>query len=144
MAILSGDYEPKLDTVKLGDIYRITVKNSFNQAVEQSVYDIELLQNKVYSINELCELIGNVVEAKVTHDDENIYVRRQYVLRKHAKLNTNITIHYSEVSPIWHDPKGKIMYMNFDPAVSNPIHKQFTKAVSVPYGSIKHNSRNNP
>lgn len=144
MAILSGDYEPQLDTVKLGDVYRITVKNSFNQAVGQSVHDIELLRTKVYSIDELCELIGNVVEAKVTHDNENIYVCRQYVLRKHAYLNTNITIHYSEVSPIWTGPKGRIMYMNFDPAVANPIHEQFTKTVSVPYGSIKHNSRNNP
>lgn len=139
MAILSGDYEPKLDTIKLGDAYNITVKNSFNQAIEQAVHNIELLQDRVYSMRELCELIENVVEARVTHDDDNIYIRRQYVLRKHAHLNTDITIHYSGVTPMWTGSRGKIMYMDFISRVDNPIPKQFMKKVSVPYGTIKHN-----
>lgn len=141
MAILSEQYEPQLDTIKLGDVYHITVKNGYNNRHEQTIHNIELLKGKRYPIDELCEIIQDKVEAKVTHDDNNIYVRRRYVLRKHAHLNTDITIHYSGVMGL-QMPTGKLVYMDFKPnaIITGPkMSEKFNRMVQGNYyGSIKH------
>lgn len=143
MAILSKDYEPQLDTIKLGEVFRLAIKNSYNIEFEKSIYDIELLRNRVYPINELYELIRGRVNAMVTCDERNIYIRKQYILRGHAVLCTDITIHYFGALQL---PNGKVIYMDDDPnaIVTTPkFPEEYKKVVqNVYYGSIEHISRN--
>lgn len=147
MAILSEDYEPQLDTVKLGEVFRLTIKNPYNIEYEKRIYDIELIRDKGYSIDELCKLIQGLIKAQVTHDGCAIYIQKQYMLRKHTHLNTNIIVHYSE--SVWYQmPTGKIMYIKYNPheITTTPkypeVHKRMIQGNY--YGSIKHICRNNP
>ena len=124
MAILSGQYEPELKTIQLGQKYFIEASQYSNIGFVNRIKSIKVLEDKEYTCNELITIIqnafpigGKYIKLRITFDEESIVVEKRYLLSRNSNLNASVTIHYKK--EYWTKPNplsppfGQIFYMDY-------------------------------
>ena len=124
MAILSGQYEPELKTIQLGQKYLIEASRYSNIGFVNRIKSIEVLEDKKYTLKELITIIrnaftidGKYIKLRITFDDETIVVEKRYLLSRNSGLKATVTIHYNaeywvKPEPIA-PPSGQLFFMDY-------------------------------
>ena len=117
MAILSGEYEPELNTTTIGQRFMVEAGVRCNGAFYHDICSIDVLEDKLYEPEELVEIIkdnlgesGRYIKLTIDYDDNKITIEKRYALSKHSKLNAKVIIHYK--SRFFSTPASPTFYVH--------------------------------
>ena len=118
MAILSGDYEPQLDTVPLCMRYFVNAKHAPPEFVAE-VSGIEILRDKQYSPWEIMNIVYNSVHLTKVMVDED----RNIMVYRHIHINDLHINHVLKIHTSGDVVVGPCIPITNDPVIVNPISK---------------------